>query len=203
MRAETRRALRHGSALVAVVVTVLATLVAGSATSASAANTWSMVDDMEVHGSSDPGSRFSFESSNGYSLGRFRDDAPTPTLPIKAHSGTHFADVGAGYGTDWSSVERLVTIGPVARGFRSSCRFSAWTYSGYEDFNIEVIEPGTYRYLAVATVRHATGWQYQKMSTPWFTPDIHTVMLRVSFLGPNLSYSILSYIDDFELTCTF
>jgi len=199
MRAQVRRVLMAGCAMVVVV----ATAVAGPATSANAANTWTFTDDMEVHGTSDPASRFSFESSNGYQLGHIRDTPPSPTLPIKAHSGTHFADVSAGYGTDWSSVERIVTIGPVARGFRSSCRFSAWTYSGDENFNIEVIEPGTYRYLAVATVRHASGWQYQKMSTPSFTPGISTVMLRVSFLGPNLSYSILSYIDDFELTCTF
>jgi len=201
MRALARRVIHAGCALVAVVA-VVATAVAGPATSASAANTWTFTDDMEVHGTSDPSSRFSFESADGYQLGHIRDDAPTTTLPVKAHSGSHYAEVDAGYGTDWSSVERLVTIGPVARGFRSSCRFSAWTYSGYEDFNIEVIEPGTYRYLAVARVHHGD-WQYQKMSSPSFTPNISTVMLRVSFLGPNLPYSIVSHIDDFELTCTF
>jgi hypothetical protein len=65
-----------------------------------------------------------------------------------------------------------------------------------------VINPDTWTYLAVATVRHGLGWQYQKMSTPSFTPTVRNVVLRVSLLGP-YTYGILAHVDDFALSCSY
>src|SRR4051812_7537747 len=111
MTASVRRIARAAIALLAAAV---ATLVAGPATPAHAATGWYHGDDMEIHGGyAPPAARFFFETSDGYSMGSMKNDAPTETLPIKAHSGSYYADLGAGYGTAWGSVGQNVYITPV------------------------------------------------------------------------------------------
>lgn len=179
------------------VFTVVASAIVGLPGVAQA-GTWSFSDYMEISGGVPPQSRFTFASDGG--AGNFVSSVATPETPSKAHSPTRYADLSSGgfYGT-WSSVGRTVTISALVAN-RPVCRFSAYTYSGSQYFNIEVIDPSTWTYVAVKKVRGGN-WTWGRMSTDTFIPSTARVFVRVSLLGP--SYLALGFVDDFHISCTY
>jgi hypothetical protein len=202
MRMSLRRVAR---AWIALGVTVAAVL-AGTATPAHALSYWIHNDDMEIHGSSTPASRFFFQSANGAFVGRMHNEPPTDSIPIRARSGAYYANITADgdtiYHLAWGSVGKYVHVLPIDSGHVPSCQFSAWAFASNYTFNIEVIDPTTWTYIAVATITHGSTWQYQKLETAAFKPRVADVVLRVSILGTE-DFLITANIDDFSLVCNY
>jgi hypothetical protein len=120
-------------------------------------------------------------------------------------TGQHYAylNEGAGAGT-WASLERLVpgggagwicsaTIWVIPRGFDSA---------GHNRFNIEVIDPATFTYVALNPVDYRdTGrlTPYQRFTVGAWQSNLPQLLFRVSQLGGDRQMS--SFLDDLTVTC--
>lgn len=185
---------------IAATVILATTAVVGGVASPAYASSWYYADNMEIkYGTSLPDSRFFFEADNENEYGIFQNLAGTS---IGTHSGTyaaklnHLWDLGT-----WVSVGQTVTVGPKALGHPTQCRFSAWVRANRTDrFNIEVIDPTTWTYIAVSQVTQPVANTWSQISTAQFNVPVNNVVLRVSFLPP--AYTAAAYVDDFGLACT-
>jgi hypothetical protein len=174
-------------------LTVVVLAVLGIATPAHAATTWQYNDGM---------GRLPSQYYFDYPAVASIQTAPGPTgAPILARSLPQSAELEAGYGQDWSSIYEYVHLTPAENGARPSCVFSAWTNSGMQTFNIEVIDPTTWAYIAVGNRAASTEWQWEQMATPTFRPASPDVVIRVSLISLHF-YGVLAFVDDFNVTCT-
>ncbi len=132
-----------------------------------------------------------------------------------AHSGQRYGVLWeeAGTGT-WASLERLFTE-PTGRG---SCVASIWIApllgdgNNHSRFNIEVIDPQTFSYVALNPVDYQFPSQtlpsYAKYTLdPWNLAG-RQLLFRVSQIGgnpvpghPGLFYRTSSLLDDLSITC--
>jgi hypothetical protein len=190
--------LRRAAGLAATVVLVTTALVGGVAGPAHAS--WTSLDNMEIRWGTAPQDRFWFEAGGANEYGVFQD---LTGWWIGTHSGAYAAKLGHLNGSaTWVAVGQQITVGPKALGHPTQCRFSAWVYAGSTDrYNIEVIDPATWTYIAVSRVNQPVSGVWSQISTALFTVPVINVVLRVSYLPPSTSSSA-AFVDDFTLDCT-
>jgi hypothetical protein len=186
------------AARIAATVLLATTVVVGGVAGPAYASDWGYVDNMEPLWGTTADQRYFFEADNENEVGYFDDHQ----WSWGTHSGATVAHLSNfwGLGT-WIAVGKNTTVGPKALGHTVRCRFSAWTYANRGDkFNIEVINPSTWNYIAVSHVTQpANAWT--QMYTNWFNVPVNNLVLRVSYLPP--SYGGAGFVDDFTLSCTF
>jgi hypothetical protein len=121
-------------------------------------------------------------------------------------TGEHYAylNEGAGAGT-WASLERLIpgagagwicsaTIWVIPRGFDST---------GHNRFNIEVIDPATFTYVALNPVDYRDTGRlvpYQRFTVGAWQSPLPQLLFRVSQLGSDRQMT--TFLDDLTVTCT-
>jgi len=189
---------RLTNSVIAVVVATTA-LVAGGSGPARAASTWQLSDTME-NGATLAQDRFFFETDSPYAEGHIQTAGG---ISYHARSGTQAAMLrNTWVGGSWVSVGKNVRILPRAYGFQTSCHFMAWVYgSGTATYNIEVIDPATWKYLSVKRVTQPVAWTWSKISTAEFGVSYPNAVLRVSYLLPG--YGSAVFVDDFGLVCSY
>jgi hypothetical protein len=98
-------------------------------------------------------------------------------------------------------MDHPTTVGPKALGHTTRCQFRASLNANPGSrYNIEVINPATWTYIAVRNVTQPVGNTWSEISTAWFTVPVVNVVLRVSYLPP--TQNGLAFVDDFVLDCT-
>jgi hypothetical protein len=189
--------LRRAARLAVTIVLATTAIVGGVAAPAHAS--WVYTDNMEVRWGTAAQDRFFFEADDENEYGIFQDLSNTS---VGNHSGVTAAKLNHfwEYGT-WVSVGQTITVGPKALGHPTQCRFSAWVNANRNDrYNIEVIDPSTWNYIAVRTVTQPVANTWSQISTAVFNVPVTNVTLRVSFLPP--AFTEAAFVDDFTLTCT-
>jgi hypothetical protein len=103
--------------------------------------------------------------------------------------------------TGWSSVGRTVQFTPYLPGRTLNCGAQIYIQPviGSSKLNFEVIDPSTWRYVALKTVT-LTGGSYQAVAVP-FVPARKDLFVRVSLLG-NGSTSA-ARVDDLTVSCQY
>jgi hypothetical protein len=78
-----------------------------------------------------------------------------------------------------------------------------------QHFNIEVIDPTTWSWIAVSQWTNTyENYTWERGHTGWFLPTISQVVIRVSLLAPTGSSASdhptgIGHVDDFNMTCTY
>ncbi|WP_027342048.1 hypothetical protein [Hamadaea tsunoensis] len=195
----TTSVLRRAAGIAAAVVFAAAAVVMG-VTGPAYASSWVYSDNMEIRaGNNGPENRFFFEAGGGNEYGIFQNLAGTS---VGTHSGSYAAKLNHLWDQPtWVSVGQTITVGPKALGHPTWCRFSAWVRAnGNDRYNIEVIDPTTWNYIAVSQVAQPVANTWSQISTVQFAVPVTNVVLRVSFLPP--AYTDAAFVDDFMLSCT-
>jgi hypothetical protein len=104
--------------------------------------------------------------------------------------------------TGWSSVGRTVNFTPYQSGRTLNCAANIYIQPiiGTSKINFEVIDPSTWRYIALKTVT-LTGGSYNAVSVGPFIPARKDAFVRVSLLG-NGSASA-ARVDDLTVQCQY
>jgi hypothetical protein len=100
----------------------------------------------------------------------------------------------------WSGVGKLLTVRPRTAGHSTTCGGGFWirSVSGPALLNVEVIDPTTWTYVALRTVRAGdAAWQWHAVSGYRDGPT--QVFIRVSLLGG----SGPARVDEMGFQCTF
>jgi hypothetical protein len=196
-RSVTKSVLRR-AARIAATVLLTTTAVVGGVAGPAYASGWTHSDNMEPFWGITPESRFFFEADNENEVGYFDNHQ----WSWGTHSGSYVAHLSNywGLGT-WVAVGKTLRVTPKANGHPTRCRFDAWMYANRNDkFNIEVIDPATWNYIAVTHfTQPANAWS--QGFTGWFTVPVDSVVLRVAYLPP--SFGGAGFVDDFTLSCTY
>jgi len=112
------------------------------------------------------------------------------------------AQSGTGY---WASLERLFTS-PANK----TCTMWIWlkatsTSSGHIRFNVEIIEPVSFTYVALKQVDYSNSpvpFGYAKYVVgPWRTTTNQQLLFRVSLFGAAGPFADAAFIDDMTLYC--
>ncbi|MBM7075142.1 hypothetical protein [Micromonospora humida] len=183
MRTALTRAVRITAA--AVMATTVALTVA---VSPAQADLWQHTDGFE----SSPAAVWEFHRS-GAGSGAFELGAG------KAHSGANNAILTTSAG-GWSGVGKLLTVRPRTAGHNTTCGggFFVQAVSGPAVLNVEVIDPASWTYLALRTVRITdTVWRRHDVASYANGPS--QVFVRVSLLGGSGPVRV----DDMAFQCTF
>jgi len=120
-------------------------------------------------------------------------------------TGQHYAylNEGAGAGT-WASLERVIPGG----GAGWICSATIWVIpstfdsTGHNRFNIEVIDPATFTYVALTPVDYRDPGRlttYQRFTVGAWQSTLPQLLFRVSQLGGGRQ--IRSFLDDLTVTC--
>jgi len=126
------------------------------------------------------------------------------TNQLGARTGQRYGylNEGAGTGT-WASLERLVPGG----GAGWICSASIWympggaDFNGHTRFNIEVIDPATFTYVALNPVDLAVPHllPFQKFTVGAWQSNLPQLLFRVSQLGGDAT--IYGYLEDLTVSC--
>jgi hypothetical protein len=117
-----------------------------------------------------------------------------PNSGFLAQSGTSF----------WASLERLFTS-PANK----TCNMWIWlkatsTTGGHLKFNVEIIEPASFTYVALKPVEYSNNvpFGYAKYVVgPWRTTTHQQLLFRVSLFGAAGPFGDAAFIDDMTLYC--
>jgi hypothetical protein len=125
--------------------------------------------------------------------------------PPAARSG-QWAGFLAQSGTlDWASLER-VFMSPAGK----SCSASIWvratsTTYGHIKFNVEVIEPASFTYVALKQVEFNNNnvpFGYAQYTTPgWRSTSARALLFRVSLFGAAGPFADAAFLDDLSVVC--
>lgn len=120
-------------------------------------------------------------------------------------TGQQHGEVDAGYG-GFGSFGRPVNLGIASGNCSATIYLDADVLHSPTTFNIEIIAPATWTYIALRTVnvaRHATssGLDYQPVTISW---PIHqtNVYFRISVLGTAPGDVVFADLDDLHMSCT-
>lgn len=174
------------------VLTLSVMLVAGQAQTASAFTFKTLVTDSFE----DPALWTGFYAAPG--------DARIITNQLGARTGQRYGylNEGAGAGT-WASLERLIPGG----GAGWICSASIWFMPGggnsqsHNKFNIEVIDPATFNYVALNAVDLSAPnlIPFQRFTVGSWQSNLPQLLFRVSELGADRT--IYGYLEDLTVTC--
>ncbi|MEU1586977.1 hypothetical protein [Micromonospora sp. NPDC005710] len=183
MRTALTRAARLSAAAV-LATTVALTVAVGPAQ----ADLWQHTDGFE----GSPAAVWEFHRS-GAGSGAYELGAGT------ARSGSNNAILTTSAG-GWSGVGKLLTVRPRTAGHSTTCGggFFVRAVSGPAVLNVEVIDPASWTYLALRTVRITdTVWRRHDVASYANGPS--QVFVRVSLLGGSGAVRV----DDMAFQCTF
>ncbi|HBL59149.1 MAG TPA: hypothetical protein DDZ80_11710 [Cyanobacteria bacterium UBA8803] len=104
--------------------------------------------------------------------------------------------------TGWSSVGRTVVFSPYFSGRTLNCNAQIYIQPliGSSKLNFEVIDPSTWRYVALKTVT-VTGGSYQAVLVGPFIPARKDLFVRVSLLGNGTASA--ARVDDLTVGCQY
>ncbi|MDG4828218.1 hypothetical protein O7627_02725 [Solwaraspora sp. WMMD1047] len=152
------------------------------------ADLWQHSDGFE----GDPAAVWEFHRS-GAGSGSFQIGQGT------ARSGSNNALLSTSAG-GWSGVGKLLTVRPRTAGHATTCGggFFVQATSGPAVLNVEVIDPASWTYLALRTVRVTdTAWRRHDVASYQNGPT--QVFMRVSLLGGSAPVRV----DDMVFQCSF
>ncbi|MFG1839557.1 hypothetical protein [Micromonospora sp. NPDC049175] len=116
-----------------------------------------------------------------------------------AHSGWNNAILTTSAG-GWSGVGKLLTVGPRTAGHSTTCGggFYVRAVSGSAVLNVEVIDPASWTYLSLRTVRITdTAWRLHDVAS--YANGPNQVFVRISLLGGSGAVRV----DDFAFQCSY
>lgn len=165
-------------------------VVGGLGVSSAYANLWQLQDGFESSDYASTWTRYhSGNGSGGFDVkaGRARSGYNNSWLTVL---------------TGWSSVGRTVQFTPYLPGRTLNCAAQIYIQPviGNSKLNFEVIDPSTWRYVALKTVT-LSGTSYQRVTVGSFIPARKDVFVRVSLIG-NGSTSA-ARVDDLTVQCQY
>lgn len=143
------------------------------------------------HGFETPSTVWAFtQSGSGFG---FVDNAP-----VEAHTGSRSALLGM-FGPGFSSVGRNVNLLSTATTCTASA-FIAPRFAATRQINFEVIDPSTFRYIALKSIQVNGAGPYQFHAVSW-PKGRNNVLLRFSLIGSDSGATTRARVDDVRVTC--
>ncbi|MEU3164029.1 hypothetical protein [Streptosporangium sp. NPDC006930] len=179
-----------------VAVMVAATVVIAPAGPASA-GIWQLTDSFEL--ATNPASRWSFTTSGTCTGPIFSNSISAP------RTGSGLAAMEAHKGGDWCALGRTITLTPVSAHPGARCTAGVWTqlWNASTSFNLEVIDPDTWNYIALKSVVQdwSEGWILHTVS---WTAQRTDVVLRFA-VGKRHTHVFSAHVelDDVVVQCAY
>ncbi|MFC4588969.1 hypothetical protein [Sphaerisporangium corydalis] len=161
------------------------------------AGVWQLTDGFEP--GTDPGARWELTES-GHCEGPLYQSSSRPT-----HSGIGFATFEAFAKGDWCALGRTVHLTPVTVHPGARCTAGVWMkLSGeWAQLNVEVIDPDTWRYIALKQVPNNWTDEWSLQTVSW-TAQRADVVLRFAVVQTQVWwYSALTELDDVVVQCAY